>query len=454
MKQAIKNISKLSTLSIALGFALSAYASTPTPSPTDISMLGQLKALNNNVQVVGNRLQAAAEADARTKAGGANSFDISKSSQANQAAMQGHNASLENALKETDTDILGQFQPMSDNALKAAPGAQNSDAVSTRLIADNNRVNNLTLNLTASDSLYSNDPSVVMLSSNYQSDLPKTGLAKPTGDHLHDNYFNFGSLIQPAAYAPDTTEADAAQHFLTFLTQGYKDPSQAIDYQSFQSKMSEAKTSKDKASLYIQLMNNPKYQSYQLSARTATAQRSVAVNNFQHMIAERTVVKGLGKSANITDQSGKPVTNASPLQVQKYIATHRVNSPSWFTKVKSASPAAVQRETLVVLAEIEAQNYQAHLDRERMLATLSAQSAMTASASAGALAAQASQVNQDINSLSVPSANQNNNSDQNSSSSNNSDPYGPNSNASNQSAPKAPKRNAKNARKLKKHHHT
>lgn len=406
MKQSMKHIFKISTLSVALGLALTAEASSPVPSPTDISMLSQLKALNTNVQVVGNRLQAAAEANARTNAGGSNSFDIAQSSQANQAATQGKNDAASTALKSTTTDILSQFLPMSDNTLNPAPGAQNSDAVTNRLIADNNRITNLSLNLTASDSIYSNDPSVVVLSPNYSSELPKSGFAKPTSEQLHDAYFNFGSVIQPISYAPKTSEAQAAQAFVSFLTQDYKDPSQSIDYQTFQSKLSQTKSSKDKASLYLQLMNDPVYQNFQVAARSATAQRSVAVNNFQHMIAERTVVEGLGKSAGLKDQSGKPIQDASPLQVQQYIATHRVNSPSWFAKVQSASPAAIQRETLVVMAEIEAQNYQAHLDRERMIATLSAQSAMTAATTSGALASQANQVNQEIKNLSVPSSNQ------------------------------------------------
>lgn len=402
MNTSIKHIFKITALTSVLSIALTAHAASP--SSADISMLSQLKALNNNVQVVGNRLQAAAEANARSKAGiGGGSFNLTQSQRANQAAGQGKADSASAAATSTENDILSQFQPISDNALQTSTGFQDADAISKRLVADNNQVTNLTLNLTASDTLYSNDPTVQVLSSMYKSDLPPTGFNKPTKAERHDNYFSFNSLIQPVAYATDSSEAKAAETFLTFLTQAYNNPSQDVDFQTFQTKLSEAKDAKDKASLYIQLMNNPKYQAYQLAARTSAAQRSVAVNNFQHMIAERTMVKGLGKSANLINSKGKAINDASPLQVEKYIATHRVNNPSWFANVQSASPAAVQRETLVVLAEIEAQNYQAHLDRERMIATLSAQSAMTASVQNSMMASKARSLNQDIQNMTLPS---------------------------------------------------
>ena len=62
----------------------------------------------------------------------------------------------------------------------------------------------------------------------------------------------------------------------------------------------------------------------------------------------------------------------------------------------AASPATVQRETLFVLAEIEAQNYRAHLDRERMLATLTALASQSANVNQLLAKTDAKNVNQVI----------------------------------------------------------
>ncbi|PHQ80778.1 MAG: hypothetical protein COB66_04020 [Coxiella sp. (in: Bacteria)] len=131
------------------------------------------------------------------------------------------------------------------------------------------------------------------------------------------------------------------------------------------------------------------------------------MNNFEHIISERTPVKDLGTKAGIPG-----VKDASPLQIQEYLATRRVSSPQWFTSVQSASATSVQRQTLIVLAEIEAQNFQAHLDSERMLATMSAQTAMSGSLSANLALSKANQLNQDFKGYTT-STNQTSNSKQN-----------------------------------------
>src|SRR3990167_8326524 len=102
--------------------------------------------------------------------------------------------------------------------------------------------------------------------------------------------------------------------------------------------------------------------------RSLLALRSISVNLLNQLIAERTPMPGLAQAAGLPANSQ---AKASPLQVEAYQANHRVDNPQWYnTDVAQASPATVQRETLIVLAEIEHQNYQAHLDRERILAAL------------------------------------------------------------------------------------
>lgn len=82
-------------------------------------------------------------------------------------------------------------------------------------------------------------------------------------------------------------------------------------------------------------------------------------------------VKGLGAKVGMPDDPHLPKGYASPLQVENYIANQRINSPDWFKQMKTASPAVVAREQVLILAEIESQLERNHLDNERLLATLS-----------------------------------------------------------------------------------
>ncbi len=407
----IKNIKKAPFFTLTavscLMLSLNVFADIPgAPSAAEIATVQQLQALNQNVQVVGNRMQALAEANAKSKTNSVPDPSILQSMIANPAVAQNKDANNANINQLTLTDIKNQLQPFPENLVQTGSGLLNSDTIENDLQTDINMKNNLTSKILASDSIYSNDPTVLDLVSEYKDQLPANGLTEPTAANSHDNYFNFGSLVQPTVYTPNSDQANAAQMFITYLTKSYDKPSNVIDFGSFQQKLAIAKNATDKISLYMQLLNNKNYQDYQLNARSLIAARSVAVNNFEKLVAERTSIKNLGTKANLTDQTGKPIADASPLQVESYLATRRANDPKWYAHVQAASPDNVQRETLVVLAEIEAQNFQAHLDNERLLATLSAQSALTSSMSAQMLAAKAQTLNQDIQKFSVPSQQQ------------------------------------------------
>lgn len=404
MKKNIKTLFKLTALSTSLLGIMSSFAATPTPPTSNPiqAMVAQLQAIDNNVQVVGNQMQSIAEANVKAQYPSLPNPSISQSAVVNPALldiMGTNNATLIPTM--TTNDVTSQLQPVSDNLLEVGNGMNNANAVSQRLINDANLKMNLSTLLPASDTIYSNDPSVLnYINSNGSnfSGLPSWGLKQPTT--LYDNYFSFSSLMQPLTYSDNGT---AAKAFLAFLAQSYNNPATPIDYNAFQQKLAQAQGPSDKASLYVQLLNDSNYINYQLSTRSTLAARSVAVNNFQNLITERTPVTGLGTTAGLVNSNGTPVPNASPLQVESYLATRRANNPTWYTQVQTESPASVQRETLVVLAEIEAQNFQAHLDSERLLATLSAQVATSSSTATQLNTAQASQVNNDIQNFTLPS---------------------------------------------------
>lgn len=118
------------------------------------------------------------------------------------------------------------------------------------------------------------------------------------------------------------------------------------------------------------------------------AAQSVAASVLNHMVAERQPIKNLGcaagvaKQADCQGQSGYAKYNPpptatlpadiSPLRLSHFIATSRLQ-PEWRVQMSVGStPAQIQKETLMVLADIEYMMYQLHMDNERMLALLAA----------------------------------------------------------------------------------
>ena len=85
------------------------------------------------------------------------------------------------------------------------------------------------------------------------------------------------------------------------------------------------------------------------------AQQSLGLNVLYSLISERLVQKGLGT------QLGGPQANMSPLAVDQYMATRRlnVNDPNgWLAQLSTAKPAVVMKEELMMLAEIRYELYE------------------------------------------------------------------------------------------------
>lgn len=289
--------------------------------------------------------------------------------QINALAVAGAN-SLSDAVYQFDQDLPGIVQT---NSANSTLGPQTVASTTTQTLADIksslqvfpqqvippkttpvNQVQAMTYGIPSSDTLYSpNDPQIAVFNSNPQ--------AMPD----NDDYFTVDSLLGPDAYTQD--QQNAAQYYVNFITQSYNPlgstlnlaPLASLSYASF---------------LNFQ-RNNLVYQNYQAGVRSYTAMNSLALSNYNLLMTERTVQSGLGTTVGLTVPSSsglQPVADASPLQVQEFMATRRINNVQWYKDMAAASPATVQRESLYVLAEIEAQLWQQHLDSERMIATLSA----------------------------------------------------------------------------------
>lgn len=193
-------------------------------------------------------------------------------------------------------------------------------------------------------------------------------LQKPTT--LHNNDFDFAKLISEKSYS--TAEEASAQQFLKYAANSEDSFTKNIHFSDLFSNsqaLFNLKNGKDSAT----------YKRYVFNLRSLLASRSMVTSAINNLIAERTPMQGLGAAAGITTANA----SASPLQVEAYRATHRIEDPTWYTSIANAKPATVEREILVVLAEIEYQNYEAHLDRERIEGELAA-SALQGAAQANA----------------------------------------------------------------------
>jgi intracellular multiplication protein IcmX len=243
-----------------------------------------------------------------------------------------------------------------------------------------NSLTRLTTGTKANDTLYYNNSSGL---DSYAAEI--LGVSKPDASELHNNYFNFASLFTPMNYSTD--QATAANNFIKYATLDFQPVTTGINFQKLRNATPQELKN---------FMTSPAFQNYQLNVRSTLASRSVLLNNLEHMIAERSTIQNLGKEAGLKDSNGKSITDASPLQVQQYVATHRVHSKQWYQNMANASPATVQRETLYVLAEIEAQNFQRHMDNERLLAAISSLQIQTQKTVAMMMKAKNQNINQAI----------------------------------------------------------
>lgn len=201
-----------------------------------------------------------------------------------------------------------------------------------------------------------------------------------------NNYFDYFTFIAPQTYTTASTQY--AMGFINLLGSLYNTP-QVVSLNSLA-------TDKDKKNM----LADARYQKYQLAVRTYLAQRSLALEPIYHSMAVRMPQKSIA-ALNLTDTNGQPLSDGSgaPIvsqrQLERYIATHRINDPGWYQRMTTASSTTLARETLLVLANIQRSLYKLHEDNERMM-NLMALSAVTSVNSAGQLAItqSASELNQ------------------------------------------------------------
>src|SRR3989339_4455 len=327
------------SIGLSLGFVMPALADTPAPQPNPAAgIISALNTVNSSVAGLGTRIDSFVSANAQKEA--------NLLYQANQTVANTENLNInlitayDNAKKLSSQNTLGALKiALAELPARASEGQANGISLSqNKAVAD-------LANEVGSDTLLPPN------GGNYTPNLNNN----PGNAVLpNDVNMNFDSLFSPIAYTAN--ESTTAQTFLNYFAEQYKATYPDLDFSGLKGNTKALQT----------LMQNSDYQLYVVQKRSSLAQESIALSNLNHLIAERTVQKGLGAN------TGMPMQDASLLQLENYTANHRIDSNNWYQSMNSASPATVQRETLFVLAEIESQLQRLHMDNEIMIATLSA----------------------------------------------------------------------------------
>jgi len=348
-------ITVVGTATISLTLASNAMAISPVPGVGDpLSGAGVVLAIRQ----LSNEVKALAKASVKTTNAMLYQIDsyLLPAVQANSEADTANNQAQEKAAYLTQNQISNSLLQFPE---KAVNSNQLNDPVLAQLINEHKKViSNLSTKTPASDTLYINSSTNPFAS--------KYGVAKPT--NKYDNYFNFDSLIIPTAYYGK--QQTAANEYINYVSKQYQSFTNGINFAKLKSQLNNLNPNQ-RAQKLQSIVNNPTYQKYQLTVRSLLASKSVALSNLNYLLSERTPVKGLAEKAGIPNNPKLPRGYASPLEVENYIANQRLNNPKWAEAMKTASPATVNREQLIILAEIERGLHRNHLDNERLLATLS-----------------------------------------------------------------------------------
>lgn len=216
---------------------------------------------------------------------------------------------------------------------------------------------------------------------------------------------NVDNLIQPFTYT--NSQEASAKSFVNYITNQYA-PTPVLNF----APLLATKNSSSYSPLQ-QALENSNVQQYIYLIRRKAALSSVAISNLNYLYNQRVPQKTstlLQKLPTIDQTQLKQQlpknlqTEASPLALQQWMATRRLNSvnnnvgdnskapKTWTQSIEQASPATLQRETVYLLAEIQQELFKQRMLQERLLATSSVQQLQ----SVGSMQIQIQQLQRDI----------------------------------------------------------
>lgn len=179
--------------------------------------------------------------------------------------------------------------------------------------------------------------------------------------------YDLNSLIGPVAYS--SQQAQTAKGFINNVAQA----NTAVPVPDFA-------TAFANKSISSTVFERPDVQKFLSDLRFYLAIRTAALGNFYQMYADRTPTplsgtsaKNLGLSGDVMSSLSQQqlVPQASALQVEQYMANRRLADPQWYLNLSGDSPAALQRQMVILLAENLAEQYKVRMSLERLNATMS-----------------------------------------------------------------------------------
>ncbi len=403
----------------ATSFAHADSASNPTSPPSDdksTSGLGIVVA----IQELGSKIQGLSQAGVRSVNEMAYSLDQSfwPSMQLNAKHTDIQDRIRAQTRENVDIAVKKDLQPFAAATLTYTSKTQPE----VKLVLDRTKqrqdsVNRLK-NLDASDSIYS-------LVQGIDSSIfwTRKNLGRPG---VNDDAFNFASLIEPAAYTPE--QLKNSDNFIGYATKQYQSYTDGLALNQLQQGLLEYQKQGVKvlSQKIDEFRNNSVYQNYQLTIRSMIANKSVATDILSGVAAERkpimttqadpqleTISRAIGVEPQIITvktpegQSVSMYRYASPLQIAQYRANYRLNDPKWYQEVAGDSAENLQRKSVIILAEINRQLFQNHLDNEKVMSALAILSQQTGDVSSMMLKTQTNDVNSTIKAFAQAAASSN-----------------------------------------------
>lgn len=192
----------------------------------------------------------------------------------------------------------------------------------------------------------------------------KAGLPQTTQQQalaVNNQNFNYQSLVSYPVYT-----GQQQQYALNYI-KTVADSATPISQFSLQAQTATDKDFQGLPFKYQQqvindVQSSPTYQKYQAQRRTMIAQQSAALANLYRIYTKR-----LPQPSLLPGDTAIGTPAPSIQQIEDYIATWRVTNPTWYAQMSTAAPATVARETLFVLAEIEKELHNIHMDNEKLI---------------------------------------------------------------------------------------
>lgn len=172
--------------------------------------------------------------------------------------------------------------------------------------------------------------------------------------------FNLNSLIGYSYYS-SPAQKQSALNFIQFAS-GLAEPIATLD-------MSKCTSTK--------CLQQPAVAKYLATLRAYAAKQSVGLSTLYEMFAQRNLLTQdqNGNAIHLGQNAGLPTNSpnypdASPSQVEYYMASRRVNDPNWYSAMETANSTTLMRENVYIAAENRMEMFKLRQDIERLTAII------------------------------------------------------------------------------------